>query len=239
VSTVVSVMTAYPLLTSLAGLTQITQDDASGEGVKGLWEAASRQVHTKVLVGVQKGSTPTTLSAISSSSHVPGQAVLAGQNVVLTWQFRGVGSATCTHDGQVVSNAEDGKCVSPLAIQARDVASTDTKHGVVVTFSDVCGGLKTAEFEYTQSGVRPLTATEIVNPDGTVQKIVDSSGGVGANGVGGVPGSIIGRDGSIITPEAGEAKATNGTAATGAAGGRAAGATALAGAAALAAALLL
>lgn len=148
----VSVMTAYPLLTSLAGLTQITQEDASGEGVKGLWEAASRQVHAKALVGVQKGSTPTTLSAISSSSHVPGQAVLPGQKVVLNWQFRGVGSATCTHDGQVAANAEDGKCVSPLTVQARDVSSVDTKHSVVVTFSDVCGGVRTAEFEYTQVG---------------------------------------------------------------------------------------
>ena len=48
VSSVVSTMTAYPLLTSLAGLTQITQEDAAGSAVKGLWEAAARQVSFRV-----------------------------------------------------------------------------------------------------------------------------------------------------------------------------------------------
>ena len=160
INSVVSVLTAYPELNSLIGLTQITQDDATGSEVKGLWEAAARQVrarvfvcvcvcvcvyaciffllsavrgrslpagvqmgfhpptaaspphaarpslppfthapppphlnikpdeqvHQRAVVGVQKGSTPTTLSAISSSSHRPGQAVLPGQRVVLNWQ---------------------------------------------------------------------------------------------------------------------------------------------------------
>ncbi|GBF95902.1 hypothetical protein Rsub_08493 [Raphidocelis subcapitata] len=172
VNSVVSVVTAYPNLTSLAGLTQITQDDVSGAEVKGMWEAAARQIHTKTIVGVQKGSTPTTLSAISSASHAPGQQVLPGQQVVLTWQFRGVGSATCLHDGQPVSNAADGKCVSPLTIEARDVSADDTTHSVAVAFADVCGGEKKAEFEYTQAGVRPLTATEVVNSDGSIEMIM-------------------------------------------------------------------
>jgi hypothetical protein len=171
VNSVVSVMTAFPQLASLTGLAPIKQDDVSGTEVAGQYEAAARQLHYKTIVGVQKGSTPTTLSAISSSSHLPGQTVLPGQKVVLNWQFRGVGSATCLHDGQVVSNAADGKCVSPLTIEARDVASVDTKHAVVVTFDDVCGGHKKAEFEYTQEGVRPVTPAEILRPDGTIQAV--------------------------------------------------------------------
>jgi len=173
-------VTNYPELNSLIGLNQITQEDASGAEVKGMWEAASRQIHSKTIVGVQKGSTLTTLSTLSSSSHVPGQAVLAGQKVVLNWQFRGVGSATCTHDGFVTSNAADGKCVSPLTVEARDVSATDTKHAVVVTFNDVCGGVRTAEFEYTQAGVVPLTAAETLNADGTISKVMEAGGPAGS-----------------------------------------------------------
>lgn len=174
ISSVVSVMTEYPQLASLIGLNQIVQDDASGKDVVGKFEAAARQVHTKARVGVQKGSTKTTLSAISSPSHPRGKRVRAGQQVVLEWQFRGVGAATCTHDGAAVSNADDGKCVSPLTVEAaRDVAAGDSRHTVTVTFNDVCGRVRTAEFEYTQQGVKPLTPPE--NPDGSVRLLTDAA----------------------------------------------------------------
>jgi hypothetical protein len=151
VSSTVSLITAYPSLVSLVGLNQITQDDESGvsSGVTGLWEAATLQLHDHVQVGVQKASTPTTLSAIACTSHPVSRAVAVGDAVVLTWQFNGIGSATCKHDGEVVSNAAGGTCASPLTITARAFSAAAPTHKLVVTFSDVCGRARTAEFDYT------------------------------------------------------------------------------------------
>jgi hypothetical protein len=168
---VISVITQYPALTNLTGLNQITQDDESGtsSNVTGLFEAASRLIHNATLVGVQKNSTLTTLSAISSSSHAAGRPVEAGDKIVLNWKFRGIGSATCTHDGMPASNAANGKCVSPLTITAKDFGSEDTRHSVVVTFTDVCGRVRKADFEYTQQGVKTLSAAEVLNDDGSIK----------------------------------------------------------------------
>ena len=173
VSAVVSVVTEHPALTNLTGLNKITQSDKSGTAPKvtGLYEAASRMVHNATRVGVQKASTPTTLSAISSTSHGKGERVEPGDKIVLTWRFRGVGAATCTHDGAAVSNAPNGKCVSPLTVVAKDFGKDDTRHAVRVTFADVCGRVREADFEYTQAGVRTLSATEVVQPDGTVRVV--------------------------------------------------------------------
>ncbi|KAI8470461.1 MAG: hypothetical protein J3K34DRAFT_420580 [Monoraphidium minutum] len=187
VSAVISIVTQYPALTNLTGLNQITQDDESGtsSNVTGLYEAASRLIHNATLVGVQKNSTLTTLSAISSSSHGRGEAVLAGDKIGLNWRFRGIGSATCTHDGAPVSNAPNGKCMSPLTITAKDFGSATTRHKVAVTFTDVCGRVKSAAFEYTQEGVKTLSATEALNDDGTIRIVGGGSLGGGAgNGAG-------------------------------------------------------
>jgi hypothetical protein len=150
VSSTVSLLTAYPSLVDLVGVNQITQDDESGvsSGVTGLWEAATLQVDDHVQIGVQKASTPTTLSAIACTSHPVSRAVGAGDSVVLTWQFIGIGSATCMHDGEVVSNAPAGTCVSPLTITARAFSAALPTHKLVVTFTDVCGRVRTAEFDY-------------------------------------------------------------------------------------------
>jgi hypothetical protein len=190
-SAVISVITEYPALTNLTGLNQITQDDESGTSsrVTGLFEAASRLIHNATLVGVQKNSTLTTLSAISSSSHAAGRPVEAGDKIVLNWKFRGIGSATCTHDGVAVANAAHGKCVSPLTINARDFGSEDTRHTVVVTFTDVCGRVREAEFEYTQRGVKTLSATEVLNDDGSI-KIVGRSSGFGFGNAAAAPRAI-------------------------------------------------
>jgi hypothetical protein len=185
-SAVVSVATAYPALTNLTGINKITQSDESGlaSNVTGLYEAASRLIHNNTLVGVQKNSTLTTLSAISSSSHAKGRPVEAGDKIVLNWKFRGIGVATCTHDGMAVANAPGNKCAPPLTITARDIGADDTRHDVTVTFTDVCGRVRKAEFQYSQKGVKTLTATEILTGDGTV-RIVGSGSRVSGNGAGG------------------------------------------------------
>ncbi|KIY95900.1 hypothetical protein MNEG_12061 [Monoraphidium neglectum] len=196
VSAVISIVTQYPALTNLTGLNQITQDDESGTSSKvtGLFEAASRMIHNATLVGVQKNSTLTTLSAISSASHSAGEAVQAGDKIVLNWKFRGIGSATCTHDGQPASNAANGKCVSPLTITAKDFGSAKTRHKVEVTFTDVCGRVKNAGFEYNQEGVKTLSATEALNDDGTIRIVGGGNIGGGAyNAAGGLraAGSLV------------------------------------------------
>jgi hypothetical protein len=112
---------------------------------------------------VQKASTPTTLSAISSTSHARGQAVAPGDAVTLTWKFVGVGTATCTHDGLPVSNAPGGLCRSPLTVTAKAFSSGRAPHAVNVTFADVCGRSRTAAFTYTQAGVAAVTPTEILD----------------------------------------------------------------------------
>lgn len=138
---------------------------------------------------------------------------------------------------QPVSNAADGKCVSPLTIEAKDVSAVDTQHFVNVTFSDVCGRSRTADFLYTQSGVRPLTAAEVLKPDGTIQKLVDG-GGSSKGGSGVASGSGPGAGGSAMIKEDAAAAAGNGTVKSGAADG-AAGRFVMAGAAAVALAALL
>jgi len=197
VSAVISVVTGFPALTNLTGLNRITQADESGASSKvtGLFEAASRLIHNNTRVGVQKNSTLTTLSAISSSSHAKGRPVEAGDKIVLNWRFRGVGNAVCTHDGLTVANAPNGKCVSPFTITAKDFGEDATDHEVLVTFTDVCGRSRKAEFQYTQKGVRALTATEVLNDDGTVRIVGSggrtlSSGGAGAARSGLVAGAL-------------------------------------------------
>ncbi|GBF90081.1 hypothetical protein Rsub_02789 [Raphidocelis subcapitata] len=198
VSAVVSVITGFPALTNLTGLNQITQDDASGvnSGVTGMYEAASRLIHNATLVGVQKNSTLTTLSAISSSSHAKGKPVEAGDKIVLNWRFRGIGSATCTHDGAAVSNAPRGKCVAPMTITAKDFGGEDTRHTVVVTFTDVCGRVRTADFEYTQRGVKTLTATESLNADGSIRIV--GAGLAGFHGNGAAPARAAGGAAALL-----------------------------------------
>lgn len=67
-----------------------------------MYEAATFLLFANTSVGVQKASTPTTLSALAVTSHAPFQAVKAGDALTLTWQFNGVGSATCAHDAAAV-----------------------------------------------------------------------------------------------------------------------------------------
>lgn len=173
-SAVASLVTAYPRLVNLSGLNQIEQEDATGAeaGVSGLHEAATRVLFEGSLVGLQRASTPTILSAISCTSHAPSQDVAEGDTVTLEWRFNGAGSATCKHDGAPVSNAPNGKCVSPLNITALPfgdgAAAATAAHAVVVAFDDVCGRRRTAEFSYARTGVTAVTPTEVLNSDGTV-----------------------------------------------------------------------
>ena len=115
---------------------------------------------------VQKASTPTYLSAISSTSHPNGKAIATGDPITLAWQFVGAGSAVCTHDGAPVSNGIHGKCVSPLTVTARAFGSAATTHEVRVVFTDVCGRERTAKYSYTQAGLTVLTAPEVVTTTG-------------------------------------------------------------------------
>lgn len=62
-------------------------------------------------------------------------------------RFRGIGSATCTHDGAPLVNAPNGKCAPPLTLTAKDFGGADTRHEVEVTFTDVCGRVRTAAYE--------------------------------------------------------------------------------------------
>lgn len=194
VSAVVSLLTEVPSLVDLNGLTQIKQrDQASQEGsVSGKWEAKSNMVLDDVLVGVQRSNT--TLSAITSASHGPRDTVTAGQEIVLTWQFAGVGTANCTHDGAPLSNTEDGAhCKSPLAFPAAEELGKGKEHRVVVVFADVCGGEKKAEFLYSSKGVVALTKPD---PLGT-------AGGMGGEG-------DLGRSGLRLKSGAGAAVVAKG-----------------------------
>ncbi|KIY98911.1 hypothetical protein MNEG_9051 [Monoraphidium neglectum] len=192
ISASVSLLTAYPLLTDLVGLNMIQQTDEPGvsAGVSGLYEAATLMVHDGALVGVQKSSTLTTLSQISSPSHSSGQAIAAGDNIVLSWQFAGAGSAVCTHDGAVVSNSLGNKCVSPLTVTARAFGSASSKHTVEVTFMDVCGRERVAEFDYTAKGLTVVTQPEVLNTDGTVKIILNTSRTTGAAASVRTPGTL-------------------------------------------------
>jgi len=176
-SSTVSLVTGYPGLVNLTGLNEIQQDDESGtsSGVTGMFEAATWQVHDHVLVGVQKASTLTTLSAISCTSHTEDEAVKAGDKITLTWEFRGAGSAVCTHDGLTASNSPNGKCVSPLQVTARTFSTTGAKHTVLVTFTDVCGRARKAEFVYSEAGLVVMTPSEVLNEDGTISVITTTS----------------------------------------------------------------
>lgn len=162
VNAVVSLLTERPSLVHLNGLTQIQQHDEAGSEVTGKYEVKSQMVLQDALVGVQRS--PTYLSAIKSTSHGPRDDVEPGQEIVLSWEFRGVGTALCTHDGEPLSNTEDGvHCRSPLAFAAADDLKNG-KHTVKVAFTDVCGGEKEAEFEYTADGV--LALTKLDDPSG-------------------------------------------------------------------------
>jgi hypothetical protein len=66
VNVVMSVLTEYPKLVALNGLTAINQSDASGENVQGMYEALAFQVTNGSEVGVQYS--PTRLSEIKGSS---------------------------------------------------------------------------------------------------------------------------------------------------------------------------
>jgi hypothetical protein len=192
VSATVSLVTGHPQLVNLTGLNQITQDDAPGvsAGVTGMYEAAGRQVYDGVLVGVPRATPPTTLSALACTSHSSASRVAAGEPIVLTWQFRGAGSATCTHDGAPVSNAAGGKCVSPLTVIARSFGASAgaAAHTVNVTFTDVCGRERTADYAYTQAGVTALTPLEFLNADGTIKVTTQTPAARG--GAGGAPAAM-------------------------------------------------
>jgi hypothetical protein len=201
VSATVSLITGYPSLVDLVGLNQITQDDetATGAGVSGTYEAATSVVIDHALVGVQKASTPTTLSAISCANQASVTKVTAGDALELSWKFTGVGSATCAHDGAPVSNAPNGTCVSPLTVHAGDVAAS-AAHKVTVTFTDVCGRTRTAEFQYTAAGVQAVTPTEVLKDDGTIQIITLTGGGSPTNrtSTGGAGARRAARAGSVV-----------------------------------------
>jgi hypothetical protein len=66
INAVVSVVTDYPKLVALNGLTQIDQADLNDATIKGKYEALSFQVTNNSLVGIQNSLT--TLSEISGSS---------------------------------------------------------------------------------------------------------------------------------------------------------------------------
>lgn len=181
---VASVVTAFPRLVDAAGLNRIEQSDATGAeaGVSGLYEAATAVLFEGKVVGLQRASTPTTLSAISCTSHAPKQAVAAGDAVTLAWQFNGAGNATCTHDGAPVSNAPNGACASPLTVTALPFgAGAAASHAVVVAFTDVCGRRRTAEFSYAAAGVTAVTPPEVLNDDGTVTVAGAPVAAVGVN----------------------------------------------------------
>ena len=74
-----------------------------------------------------------------------------------------------------MSNADGDLCTSPLVITAKDVSLASTVHNVAVTFTDVCGRSRTAEFNYTQTGVVAVTPTELLAADGTI--IINSPAG--------------------------------------------------------------
>ena len=119
-----------------------------------------------------------------------------GSTLKLQWTFNGVGTATCTHDGITVPN-----CKSPLTLQANAITSADTKHSFTVTFSDVCGRVKTANFSYTQKGVVPETK---VDPEGpaTGGAAPALAAGVARPGAPGSNGGGINNGGSHTGPEA-------------------------------------
>lgn len=58
------------------------------------------------------------------------------------------------------SNAPNGKCVSPLAITAKSLA-TGVKANVTVTFTDACKRVRTAQFSYSTAGVTAVTPTGV------------------------------------------------------------------------------
>jgi hypothetical protein len=86
-----------------------------------------------------------------------------------------VGTATCTHDAAPVPN-----CKSPLTIQANTITSADTKHNFTVTFTDVCGRVKTAHFSYTQKGIVPETKVDSVGGASAVAGVA-RPGAAGSN----------------------------------------------------------
>ncbi len=75
---------------------------------------------------------------------------------MLKWNFRGIGEATCTHDGVPVAG-----CTSPFTLTVLDVAEADKSHTFQVTFTDVCGNDEVAKFTYTQKGITAVSQPNI------------------------------------------------------------------------------
>jgi hypothetical protein len=106
-----------------------------------------------------------------------------GSLIKLEWTFSGIGKTACTHDGVPVPT-----CKSPLTLKANAIATEDTKHNFTVTFTDVCGRVKTASFSYTQKGVVPETK---VDPpvDKTVPVTLSTGTGVAQDAAAGAGGN--------------------------------------------------
>jgi hypothetical protein len=113
--------------------------------------------------------------------HVAGHQ--AGDQLTFSWTFRGVGSAVCLHDGEVVDN-----CTSPVKVAAKALTA-DTKKTFTVVFTDICGRQKNASYSYTQSGV---------TADSKVELPITGTGGTGT-GTGGTRNAAVGVATSLRT----------------------------------------
>lgn len=80
-----------------------------------------------------------------------------GDSIALEWQFYGVGSQSCFHDGELLA-----KCSSPLTIAAKALNGTQN-HTLDVVFTYVCGNKNAANFTYSAAGVIGLSAVDYVD----------------------------------------------------------------------------
>uniref|UniRef100_A0A383VQ16 Uncharacterized protein n=1 Tax=Tetradesmus obliquus TaxID=3088 RepID=A0A383VQ16_TETOB len=163
----VSVVSRYPGLVDLQGEALISQEDMPE--VAGFSEYMGFLVlngsnDSTPLVGLQRSGRKVQLAAISSNKV--GKAIQAGDPITFEWQFYGVGTQTCYHDGELLT-----KCSSPLTLPAKAFAvnasqtslTAKANHTFEVVFVDVCGNRNVANFTYSAAGVVGLSAVDYVD----------------------------------------------------------------------------
>jgi hypothetical protein len=96
-----------------------------------------------------------------------------GDNITFEWQFYGVGSQSCFHDGELLA-----KCSSPLTVAAKGFNGTQN-HTLDVVFVDVCGNKNAANFTYSTAGVVGLSAVDYVDANDMVTEDVRLLSGAG------------------------------------------------------------
>lgn len=70
--------------------------------------------------------------------------------------FQGIADdVTCYHDADRITD-----CESPVIVAAKPFTADANFHTFSVMFSDVCGGVKMANYSYTAAGVTKLTAPD-------------------------------------------------------------------------------